>query len=70
MPKTVAPHRWFQGWRATETAGQTDAADLGTAFGLDLSLCESTPQAPPGKAPVQSQPGRVRRLATRAKPLA
>ena len=70
MPKTAAPHRWFQGWRASEAEPQTDAADLGTAFGLDLSLSDPAPPAPPSAPASQRQPGWVRRLAARRKPMA
>ncbi len=38
---------WFKSWRATaRPAPDTDPADLGTAFGLDLSMGDSDP-APP-----------------------
>jgi len=41
------PQRWFKSWRSTpRPAPDTDPADLGTAFGLDLSMSEILP-APP-----------------------
>jgi hypothetical protein len=39
MNKAAAPPRWYAPWRA-EPRVEQDAADLGTAFGLDLSLDE------------------------------
>jgi len=43
----ASPQRWFKGWRSTpRPAPDTDPADLGTAFGLDLSMSEILP-APP-----------------------
>jgi len=39
--------RWFKSWRSTpRPAPDTDPADLGTAFGLDLSMSEVS-TAPP-----------------------
>lgn len=68
MSKAATPHRWFSGWRAHETPADIDPADLGTAFGLDLSLDELHPEPAPVVAPAARQPGWMRRLATRRKP--
>ena len=71
MTKAVTPHRWFPGWRVSPPAVDMDAADYGTAFGLELSMTpvehESPPKAPP---PPSRQPGWVRRLSARRKPVA
>jgi hypothetical protein len=64
MHKAATPHRWFQGWRATQPTVEHDAADLGTAFGLDLSLHEAA-QKTTVTPPVARPPGWVRRLASR-----
>ena len=57
------PQRWFHSWRATpRPAPDTDPADLGTAFGLDLSLSEAA-QLPAAAA--ERRPGWVQRLAER-----
>lgn len=37
MNKAENTHRWFAAWRAPRTV-EDDPADMGTAFGLDLSL--------------------------------
>ena len=63
--KAAAPQRWFTGWRLAERAPQNDPADLGTAFGLDMSLDPDWAASPAAAAPVARSPGWVRRLATR-----
>jgi len=73
MSKAATPQRWFTGWRVPSVgaaAPETDPADLGTAFGLDMSL-HALQQEPPPRAP-QATPraGWVRRLAGRGKPSA
>lgn len=61
--KDLPPQRWFAPWRARHPAS-VDAADHGTAFGLDMSLDDDPPEAAP--APVlDRRPGWVRRLARR-----
>lgn len=70
MSKAAPPQRWFTGWRvpaAGAVAPAHDPADLGTAFGLDMSLLELQ-HAPPPRAP-QAAPraGWMRRLAGRGK---
>ena len=69
MNKAAPSHRWFAGWRSSAPAVQDDPADLGTAFGLDLSLNELVHEpAPP--APMERRAGWVQRLASRRKPSA
>ncbi|MBC7939671.1 MAG: hypothetical protein H7Z19_07895 [Chitinophagaceae bacterium] len=70
MKKASPPPRWFSTWRATR-ALQHDPADLGTAFGLDLSLRlygnnDDTPACDP--RPAKRSPGWVQRWADRRKP--
>ena len=38
MNKAESSHRWFAAWRSTPRVQEDDPADMGTAFGLDLSL--------------------------------
>ena len=64
MNKAVTSRRWFAGWRSAERPAQDDPADLGTAFGLDLSLNELSHEPP---APARRQ-GWMQRLADRRKP--
>lgn len=50
---------WYARWRRSEpTAASEDAADLGTAFGLDLSLAPPR-EAEPDAAP---EPGWLQRV--------
>jgi hypothetical protein len=70
MPKAVVTPRWFQRWRANAAAPGSDPADLGTAFGLDLSLHDPALAAPPAEPPAAHAQGWVRRLTARRKPLA
>lgn len=61
--KTALPQRWFASWRPTaRPAPDTDPADLGTAFGLDLSMSE--PATHPAE-PVERRPGWVQRMTDR-----
>jgi hypothetical protein len=64
MDKALTSRRWFGSWRSVERPAQDDPADLGTAFGLDLSLSE-LPHEP---LPAARRPGWVQRLAERRKP--
>ncbi len=61
--KAGTPNRWFTGWRFAERAPQDDPADLGTAFGLDMSL--DPDWAEPAAPPVARPPGWVQRLTAR-----
>jgi hypothetical protein len=63
MNKAAPSNRWFGSWRASERPVQDDPADLGTAFGLDLSLNELIHEPVP--APVARRAGWVQRLAAR-----
>jgi hypothetical protein len=54
MDKPIVPNRWFAGWRMAQRSPLEDPADVGTAFGLDLSMAEGLPVAP------QAQPGASR----------
>jgi hypothetical protein len=67
MSKAVTPPRWYAAWRAVVPAAQDDPADLGTAYGLDLSLSELMAEPRPPIA-VERRTGWVRRLAPRRKP--
>jgi hypothetical protein len=42
MDKPGTAARWFHAWRS-EPVPQPDFADLGTAFGLDMSLMDALP---------------------------
>jgi hypothetical protein len=67
MSKTDNSGRWFGAWRDTPRAvPDDDAADMGTAFGLEMSL---EPQALPAPdVDADARPGWIQRLANRGKP--
>jgi hypothetical protein len=67
MNKAAPAHRWFAAWRAAPRPVQDDPADLGTAFGLDMSLNELIHE-PPMPPPAARRAGWMQRLAGRSKP--
>ncbi len=69
MNKAAPTQRWFAAWRTPAHPVQDDPADLGTAFGLDLSLNEliHEPSRPP---PSERRVGWMQRWAGRGGPLA
>jgi hypothetical protein len=70
MSKETTPNRWFQALRASPPPAEMDAADLGTAFGLDLSLNEIAHEPPIKVKSAETRQGWVGRLALRRKPSA
>lgn len=66
MSKAETPQRWFEHWRSSNRPADLDAADLGTAFGLDLSLNE-LPHEPHHPTAAARPPGWLSRLAARRK---
>jgi hypothetical protein len=69
MNRSAASRRWFGAWRTVVRVPQDDPADLGTAFGLDLSLSElaDDPPAPP-PSPREARTGWMQGLVSRRKP--
>ena len=68
MNKPVPGPRWYAPWRPSETRLADDPADVGTAFGLELTLAA---EATSGKASVTSasrRAGWMQRLAARRRP--
>ena len=62
----AAGQRWFSGWRRAPRPHQPDFADMGTAFGLDLSLDQMLADALlPAPPPAVKRKGWVQRLAQR-----
>ena len=68
MNKAETPHRWFHGWRASQPGVEVDAADLGTAFGLDLSLSEIAHEPPRASKPPSRRLGWLRSLTAKRPP--
>ncbi len=69
MHKADNPSRWYHPWRSPVRVTEDDPADLGTAFGLDLSLSTEPAAAPARRAPPQRSAGWVPRWAMRRKPV-
>ena len=40
MKKADAPARWYHAWQTQRAEVDDDAADMGTAFGLDMSIAD------------------------------
>jgi hypothetical protein len=68
MDKSDASRRWFGLWRAAERAPEDDPADLGTAFGLDLSLSELGDGGPPPPPSLPGKTGWMQRMTPRRRP--
>ncbi|MDO9073652.1 MAG: hypothetical protein Q7U73_10325 [Rubrivivax sp.] len=66
-PKAPEAQRWFSIWRSADRpAPDTDPADLGTAFGLEMSMLEAL--AEPAAPAAGRRPVGVRRVASRRRP--
>lgn len=64
MNRTDPSPRWYAPWRVVEPAPvQDDPADMGTAFGLDLSMAPAAES--PAETPAADEPGWMQRLARR-----
>jgi hypothetical protein len=72
MSKAVKSQRWFSTWRKAARPDANDAADYGTAFGLEMSLPDMVPAvtALNGDPSRPRKAGWMRRLAPRAKTIA
>lgn len=68
MKKSDKSHRWFGSWRAAERRPQDDPADLGTAFGLDLSMSEDAEAPRPEPVRVDGKLGWMQRMTARHRP--
>ncbi|HSQ72274.1 MAG TPA: hypothetical protein VLM87_07610 [Rubrivivax sp.] len=66
MNKSDTSHRWFGSWRIVARPPLQDPADLGTAFGLDLSMSEEKNEPQPAPPLVKS--GWMRRMTVRHRP--
>jgi len=68
MSKAAPSQRWFSGWRAERRPAPVDPADLGTAWGLDMSMVDSG--AEPPALPSPRRRGWAQRLGLQRKPAA
>jgi hypothetical protein len=72
MSKAMKSPRWFGSWRKTAGSQAGDAADYGTAFGLDMSLADvmATDDPRPKETGQAPKSGWMRRLGARPKSMA
>jgi hypothetical protein len=68
MKKAAHPSRWYTPWRSQRSGDDDDAADMGTAFGLDMSLPDEDGAVATPNPAVKSGAGLMARWATRRKP--
>jgi len=68
MDKSDAPRRWFGHWRTVERSPQDDPADLGTAFGLDLSLSDLGDELPAPPSALEGKVGWMQRMMPKRRP--
>lgn len=68
MPKSDTSRRWFGFWRGAGRSAQDDPADLGTAFGLDLSLSGLAVDTAARPAPMDGDQGWMQRVLARRRP--
>jgi len=45
MKKAESPARWYHPWQSQRVKDDDDAADMGTAFGLDMSISDEAADA-------------------------
>jgi hypothetical protein len=66
MNKPGSPSRWYQPWRSADARKPVDPADLGTCFGLELSLAAEHDSKPAPKTAVTARRmGWMQRLTSR-----
>ena len=69
MTKAESSHRWYAVWRSAPRVQEDDPADMGTAFGLDLSL-NLLPHEAQAAHLESPKPNWMRRLSLGRKPAA
>lgn len=62
MHKSDGANHWFSGWRIVARPAALDPADVGTAFGMELSLSAEAPAIAPPAPAAKSPNGWVRRM--------
>ena len=64
MNKSAHGPRWYTPWRQLETRAADDPADVGTAFGLELTLAAEAMSGKAAASPAR-RPGWMQRLAAK-----
>jgi hypothetical protein len=67
MKKAESPARWYHAWQPRRAEAEDDAADMGTAFGLDMSIPDDIVVPPPGGQAARRDTGFMARWNNRRK---
>lgn len=67
MKKAESPARWYHPWQSQRAQDDDDAADMGTAFGLDMSISDEAADAAARAAAATRGPGFMARWTNRRK---
>jgi hypothetical protein len=67
MKKAESPVRWYHAWQTQRAKVDDDAADMGTAFGLDMSIPDDVAETPSGTTAARHEPGFMARWNNRRK---
>ena len=67
MKKADSPARWYHAWQPRRARGDDDAADMGTAFGLDMSIPDDVAESLPGGPATRRDNGFMARWNNRRK---
>ena len=67
MKKAESPARWYHAWQPQRAEADDDAADMGTAFGLDMSIPDDIAETTSDTAAARRGPGFMARWNNRRK---
>ena len=67
MKKAESPARWYHAWQPRRGEVDDDAADMGTAFGLDMSIPDDAVEPHSGSSPTRRDIGFMARWNNRRK---
>ena len=67
MKKADSPVRWYHAWQPQRAQVDDDAADMGTAFGLDMSIPDDIAETPSNSPPARRDAGFMARWNNRRK---
>ena len=67
MKKAESPARWYHAWQPRRAEADDDAADMGTAFGLDMSIPDDVAEPLPGGPATRRDNGFMARWNNRRK---
>ena len=67
MKKAESPARWYHAWQPRRAEADDDAADMGTAFGLDMSIPDDVAEPLPGGQATRRDSGFMARWNNRRK---